>query len=92
MLDVKPSKMEQFYHIYDEETVGTMKVVALSIEDGTFLPTFQMQYHDNETIGMIKVKVGQVSQFSFHSNHKPTSSCFLRVKSKPKIYFELVLP
>uniref|UniRef100_A0A915PZW7 Ubiquitin carboxyl-terminal hydrolase n=1 Tax=Setaria digitata TaxID=48799 RepID=A0A915PZW7_9BILA len=60
LLDMKPSEVEQFYHIYDEESVGTVKLIALSIENGTFLPAFQMQYHDNETISMIKVKLGQI--------------------------------
>lgn len=61
LLDVKPSEAQQFYHIYDDESVGTVKLIALNIENGTFLPSFQMQYHDNETMSMIKQKLGQVS-------------------------------
>ncbi|KAK6103014.1 Ubiquitin carboxyl-terminal hydrolase family protein [Brugia pahangi] len=60
LLDVKPSEAQQFYHIYDDESVGTVKLIALNIENGTFLPSFQMQYHDNETMSMIKQKLGQI--------------------------------
>lgn len=63
LLDVKSSETEQFYHIYEEESVGTVKLIALNIENGTFLPAFQMQYHDNETMSMIKQKLGQVLAF-----------------------------
>ncbi|CAG9530513.1 unnamed protein product [Cercopithifilaria johnstoni] len=60
LLDVKLSEIEQFYHIYEEESVGTVKLIALNIENGTFLPAYQMQYHDNETMSMIKQKLGQI--------------------------------
>ncbi|KAM3720075.1 Ubiquitin carboxyl-terminal hydrolase [Dirofilaria immitis] len=60
LLDVKLSETKQFYRIYEEDSVGTVKLVALNIENGTFLPAFQMQYHDNETMSMIKKKLGQI--------------------------------
>ncbi|VDK67821.1 unnamed protein product, partial [Onchocerca ochengi] len=60
LLDVKSSDTKQFYDIYEEDSVGTVKLVALNIENGTFLPSFQMQYRDNETMNMIKEKLGLI--------------------------------
>ncbi|KAL3993623.1 Ubiquitin carboxyl-terminal hydrolase family protein [Acanthocheilonema viteae] len=69
LLDVKLSETEQFYHIYEEESVGTVKLIALNIENGTFLPAFQMQYHDNETMSMIKQKLGQIFHLCEDKTH-----------------------
>uniref|UniRef100_A0A1I7VC83 Ubiquitin carboxyl-terminal hydrolase 47 n=1 Tax=Loa loa TaxID=7209 RepID=A0A1I7VC83_LOALO len=68
LLDVKPSGTK-FYHIYEEESVGTVKLIALNIENGTFLPAFQMQYHDNETMSMIKQKLGQIFRVPEDKRH-----------------------
>ncbi|VDN05474.1 unnamed protein product [Thelazia callipaeda] len=70
LLDMKPSSMEHFYFVYDEATVGTVKVIALDIENGTFLPPFQMQYHEDELIKAIKRKVAQmlrIVQFEYYT-------------------------